>query len=211
MGSSQVLASIMATQTQEYKKELYQLIVAQDSLNAALLTLDILERQTSSENNNALVDALQESLIVSYGRAFTEMKPFWKLSDDWSMFDDPSLQDCHDQLSRARHKRHAHVDYISQKVVMYPKHTLRISKDKVNERTNHVVKSQHYSEQAYPRIRKTIEVLYSKMNDRIRELTIEVYETRNDFNQPEELISINDLKDLLSKKEFDKLMAAPES
>lgn len=198
----------MATSTQEHKKELYKLIVAQDSLNAALLTLRVLEMQEASPENDPLINALQESLIISYGRAFTEMKPFWKLSDEWAVFDDPDQQACHDQFSSARHKRHAHVDYISQKVVMYPKGTLRISAGKSNDRTNHVVKSQYYSERAYPLMRKTIEAAFSKMNSRIRELTIEIFENRKDFNLPEELISIDDLKDLLTQKEFDKLSEA---
>ena len=189
------------------KKELYQLILANDSLNTALSTLTILEElQISNSGDDSMFHALQESLIISYGRAFTEMKPFWKISDEWSKFDDVNQQACHDQLSKARHKRYAHVDYFPEKVIMYPKGTLKISEDKFNEHTNHVVKFQVYSYHAYPLMRQTIQMGLTRMNYRIRDLIIDIYENREDFKQPEELISMDDLKELLSKKEYEKLM-----
>jgi len=178
----------------EKKRDLYKLIIAQDSLNAALEGILYLI-ELNAKPSEIVYSGMQESVIISYGRAFTDMDPFGGLSGRWQKFDDANYQKCHNFLIESRNKRVGHTEYIKDKIVLYPPNTLLYG-GLGNDSINHVVKSQYMDAKVTKLVKETIQDLLSRMHDSIKDALTELYLSRTDFRQPEELLSLEDVRKL---------------
>lgn len=100
--------------------ELCKLIIARDSMEAVAkasgwaMALNI-------DHNHPLYRALHDTIVTSYGRAFTEIQPLGYLPKKWAEFDDDELKRTHEMLMYYRNKNVGHTDFISGRVVVYPK------------------------------------------------------------------------------------------
>jgi hypothetical protein len=100
--------------------ELCKMMIARDSMDSVAevsglaLALDI-------DHTHNLYKPLHDTIVSSYGRAFTEMRPLGKLSAKWSNFSDIELQATHKMLMYYRHKNVSHTEIIESRIQVYPK------------------------------------------------------------------------------------------
>lgn len=104
--------------------ELCKLIIARDSMTAVaeasglMLALKI-------DHTHQLYKPLHDTVVSSYGRAFTEMQPLGHLPNKWSKFDDGELKRVHRMLMYYRNKNVGHMDFVRGRVVVYPRNGKR--------------------------------------------------------------------------------------
>lgn len=99
--------------------QLYRLIIARDCMNSVAEFVQ-LALDSRVDTNHALFNAIHDSIISSYGRAFVDMDPFGRISSNYEKFDDKEMGAIHKMLIERRNKHVAHTDYIPGRVVFYP-------------------------------------------------------------------------------------------
>lgn len=103
----------------ERKKQLYKLIVAQSDILAAATACNLFI-DTVDHLGHPLYYPLFCSMVVCYGRPFSDNKPFGPLPKTWRYFSDKRLQALHDDLLNARNKIIAHSDLKERQVAIFP-------------------------------------------------------------------------------------------
>jgi hypothetical protein len=72
------------------------------------------------DHTHPLYKSLHDAVVISYGRAFTEMRPLGTLPDKWKKFDDINFQKTHQMLMYHRSKNVGHTDLINGRIRIYP-------------------------------------------------------------------------------------------
>lgn len=111
---------MIPTPTRGKKKiNLYKLIVARSDITAAL-TACRLFREKVDRLGHELYYPLYCSIIICYGRPFSDNRPLGALPSQWRKFSSPRLQVTHDELIEARNGLIAHSDLKVRKVNIVP-------------------------------------------------------------------------------------------
>ncbi|NCU29448.1 hypothetical protein EOL73_02845 [Candidatus Saccharibacteria bacterium] len=100
--------------------ELCKLIIARDSMDG-VAEASGLALAMKIDHTHPLYKPLHDTIVSSYGRAFTEMRPLGKLSPKWFRFGDTELEKAHEMLMYYRHKNVSHTEVIESRVLLYPK------------------------------------------------------------------------------------------
>lgn len=100
--------------------ELCKMMIAVDAMEA-VAEASRLAMQLGADHTHPLYKALHDTIVSSYGRAFTEMRPLGRLAKEYSDFEDDELKRAHAMLMYYRHKNVSHTDVIKGRVVIYPK------------------------------------------------------------------------------------------
>lgn len=187
----------MEGQRLRYKKrELYKLIIARDSITAAAEAVQLAVR-LKVDQNHPLFNSLCRDVISSYGRPFTDMKPFGRLPSKWEHFGDDDLQRVHNMLMEHRHKGVAHTDFIEGRVVFYPPNHPRPG-GSTSPTISHEVLTQFYAPTAYPHILKLCGNLVGRLTAEINSLVENIYGNGSNLPGPTELITQEDIEWLKS-------------
>lgn len=112
----------MMSELEKIKKraEIYKLIIAKDSIDEAATTAGLVIGN-SIGIHHPLYRPLHAAMVVTYGRAFSEMKPLWKIAPEWSQSDNPEDQRVHNALMNQRNKMVGHADHIPNRVLVHPR------------------------------------------------------------------------------------------
>lgn len=101
------------------RAEIYKLAIAKASIDEAAETAGLVIAN-KIDHQHLLYRPLHAAMVITYGRAFSEMKPLWKIAPEWGEFDDPRDQRVHDALMNQRNTMVGHADHVPNKVVIYP-------------------------------------------------------------------------------------------
>lgn len=101
------------------REQLYKLIVANSDIADALKVTRHFIQEVSTMQHELYLP-LQEVIIISYARPFTDNKPFGALPAKWGKFQNSRFQSLHNQLLEARHQYVAHSDHAIRKVTLIP-------------------------------------------------------------------------------------------
>ena len=108
------------TPTRKKKKiNLYKLIVARSDITAALTACGLFIEKVDRLGHD-LYYPLYCSIIICYGRPFSDNKPLGPLPSQWRKFSSPRLQATHNELIDARNSLIAHSDLKVRKVNIVP-------------------------------------------------------------------------------------------
>jgi len=102
------------------KRELYKLILARSDITSALFACRFFIKNIKDVKNELWLP-MQEAIIISYARPFTNNKPFGSLKKSWSEMPTIEMQNVHDQVINARNMQIAHSDLKQNKVFIFPK------------------------------------------------------------------------------------------
>lgn len=176
------------------KREAYKLLVALESITQAREINQLGLSLNVNEDHN-LFHPIQASVIVSYGKAFTEMRPFGTISKKWTKFSEKDLQNLHNKLVYLRHKHIAHVDYIGDRV------SVRLyEKDEQQHLRLRIATSVHTSKDMHE-----VESLCDDISNRMRRSVTDIL---NDLGYTN--IDVYGYKPLFSKEELTELMEYKE-
>lgn len=106
--------------TKYEKRNLYKLILARSDITSALFTCRYCQENVKDIRNKIWLP-LQEAIIVTYSRPFTDNKPLGSLKKSWGIFPNGKLQSVHKKILEARDKQIAHSDLEQNKVSIVPK------------------------------------------------------------------------------------------
>lgn len=101
------------------RAEIYKLSIARFSIEEAAEATGLVIAN-KIDIDHPLYRPLHAAMVVAYGRAFSEMKPLWKIAPEWSRFEDESDQRTHDALMNQRNKMVGHADHIPNRIIVYP-------------------------------------------------------------------------------------------
>lgn len=110
----------MSVSSLKQRVELCKMMIAVDAMEA-VAEASRLAMKLSADHTHPLYKALHDTIVSSYGRAFTEMRPLGRLDKKWSDFEHDELKRAHTMLMYYRHKNVSHTDVIKGRVVIYPK------------------------------------------------------------------------------------------
>ena len=85
------------------KKNLYKLILARSDIASALFACRFFIKNVTDIKNELWLP-LQEAIIVSYARPFSNNRPLCPLEKSWGLIPDARLQEIHDRALKARDK-----------------------------------------------------------------------------------------------------------
>ena len=85
----------------EKRAEIYKLTIAKSSIDEAAITAGLVIGN-KIDVHHPLYLPLHAAMVIAYGRAFSEMKPLWKIAPEWSQFDNPEDQRVHNALMNQR-------------------------------------------------------------------------------------------------------------
>jgi hypothetical protein len=171
--------------------ELYRLILAADSIHSAQQALEIAIKDTISFGDD-LFSIFHNSVVACYARAFTEMKPFGRISAKWEKFEDKRYAHVHQLLMEQRHKNVSHIDYLERKVVIYPPGGLK-EEGYDSDDLLYVVKQEYYSAQDYKIMLDHMIALRNRMSEKSSLLLDEIYPRPSELQGPIELIAAEDV------------------
>lgn len=106
------------------RAELCKLIIARDSMTT-VAEASGLALALKIDHTHQLYKPLHDTIVSSYGRAFTEMQPLGYLPKKWSKFNDDEFKKTHRMLMYYRNKNVGHTDFIKGRVVIYAKGSKR--------------------------------------------------------------------------------------
>lgn len=109
------------------RRDLAHLICAENAIESAREAIHRLTTEVGSDLTNPLFTTLQEVVIIGYGRAFSEMRPFGRLDKTtrWAVFTEPNRQALHDRLMQYRNQMVAHTDFKPDSILVNPPGALR--------------------------------------------------------------------------------------
>lgn len=175
--------------------ELCKLIIARDSMNAVaeasglILALKI-------DHTDQFYRPLHDTVVSSYGRAFTEIQPLGYLPKKWSKFDDDELKRVHHMLMYYRNKNVGHTDFIKGRVVIYPKGAKR-EDGGVAENVQYSVLLQSFAHTELIAVQKLAGNLAGRLMIEIDRLMTTLYgEQGKDLKATTDLVSEDELEQL---------------
>lgn len=174
------------------RRDLCRLILAKDSIEEALRAISI-TIETGARLHQPLYMALQSAVVVSYGRAFVEMKPLGNISANWSKFSDPVHRKTHDLLYEHRMTKIAHIEYAKGLVIINPPGALRTDGlEQVGFGFD--VGFQFYTPEAYQAILGLCSFLVVEMYKAISDELVALFGPNESLKEPFDLLTQSDLE-----------------
>ena len=196
----------MTSELENVKKraEIYKLIIAKASIDEAAETAGLVIGN-DLDVHHPLYRPLHAAMVVAYGRAFSEMKPLWKIAPEWSQFDNPEDQRVHNALISQRNKMVGHADHIPNRILIHPKGAV-MDDGEVLERVQNDIGTNYIPPEDFTYIQRTAGGLVGRMSVAISERMTELYgEGGVNLLETIELITDNDIKILEKAKTAAKL------
>lgn len=187
----------MTSELENIKKraEIYKLIIAKDSIDEAAITAGLVIGN-SIGIHHPLYRPLHAAMVVAYGRAFSEMKPLWKIAPEWGQFDNAEDQRVHDALMNQRNKMVGHADHIPNRILIHPIGAV-MDDGEVLERVQNDIGTNYIPPEDFTYIQRTAGGLVGRMSIAISEQMTELYgEEGVDLHETVELITDDDIKAL---------------
>jgi hypothetical protein len=119
------------------KRDLYRLVVARSDVTAAYYGCELLLERVRGFRDS-LYYPLFASVVVCYARPFTRNRPFGPLPQKWARFPDPTLQNAHRKMIKARNELIAHSDTSVRKARIIPPGYLAATHDGKDFRSEEV-------------------------------------------------------------------------
>ena len=133
-------------------------------------------------------------MVVAYGRAFSEMRPLWKIGPEWSKFEDPEDQRVHDALINQRNKMVGHADYIPNRILIHPIGAV-MDDGEILEKVQNDIGINYIPPEDFTYIQRTAGGLVARLSIAISEQMTELYgEEGVDLHETIELITDDDTK-----------------
>jgi hypothetical protein len=148
------------------------------------------------DHTHQLYKPLHDTIVSSYGRAFTEMRPLGKLSPEWSSFKDTEFEKTHRMLMYYRHKNVSHTEIIESRVLLYPKGA-RISKDVIAPGVQYGVLYQTFAASELIAVQKLAGNITGRLIVEIEKLMKTIYGEKG--------INIANITDVITKTELAQL------
>lgn len=181
------------------RAEIYKLSIAKDSIDEAARTAGLVIGNRINEYH-PLYRPLHAAMVIAYGRAFSEMKPFWKISHEWSQFEDPNDQRVHNALMRQRNTMVGHADHIPNKILIHPKGAV-MDDGEVLTAVQTDIGTNYIPPEDFTYIQRTAGGLVARMSITISELMTELYGNEGvNITETIELVSEEDVKMLNEEK-----------
>lgn len=182
------------------RAELCKLIIARDSMTAVAETSG-LALALKIDHTHQLYEPLHDTIVSSYGRAFTEIQPLGYLPKKWSKFEDDELKNTHRMLMYYRNKNVGHTDFIKGRVVIYPKGAIR-EDGSVAKNVQYSVLFQSFAQTELIAVQKLVGNLAGRLIVEIDQLMTALYGKQGkDLKVISDLISEVELEQLrLAKK-----------
>lgn len=156
------------------KMNLYKLVVARSDIKAAFETCELFMKTVDNLGHD-LYYPLFCSIVICYGRPFSDNEPIGPLPGYWSKFSDKRLQETHDDLISTRNKLVAHSDLDIRKVIIYPPDT-HVEKTKlISGNVGVGIRSFYFPLKRFPIIHKTSLDLGHRLNNVIEEEIKKIY------------------------------------
>lgn len=176
--------------------KLSKLIIAHDSMEVIHEASSIM-LQSKLKYDDPLYKALHDTIISSYGRAFTEMQPLGSLPSKYKKLrGQQELKRVHAMLMYYRHKNVGHTDFVDGRIRVYPMGT-KFESDAIAGMFSYSVLSQSFAPTEIINIQKTAGWIAGTLIHDISVLGRDV------FGDSFEKLTVK--QDLLSKEEVDLL------
>lgn len=201
----------MMSELENIKKraEIYKLIIAKDSIDEAAMAAGLVI-DNSIGIHHPLYRSLHAAMVVAYGRAFSEMKPLWKIAPEWSQFDNPEDQRVHNALMNQRNKMVGHADHIPNRVLVHPKGAV-MDDGEILERVKNDIGANYIPPEDFTYIQRTAGGLVGRMSIAISEQMTELYgEEGVDLHETIELITNDDIEMLEEARKATKAAKTPK-
>jgi len=183
--------------TLKKRKTVYKLAIARYSIGEAIDSAKALIDICGEDHNHPLFRPLHAALVISYGRAYSNMEPFGIISSKWSEFKSADEQRAHLALLAQRNKMVGHSDYIPERVMVYPKGTEMPNGD-IAESMKIEVLTNYINPRDIRFIINMMEELFARMSEGIHDGMTELYgELGKDLDKTLELIKEDELRDSL--------------
>ena len=185
----------MMSELENIKKraEIYKLIIAKASIDEAAMTAGLVIGNNIGIHH-PLYRPLHAAMVVAYGRAFSEMKPLWKIAPEWSQFEDSEDQRVHNALMNQRNKMVGHSDHIPNRILIHPKGAV-MDDGEILERVQNDIGTNYIPPEDFTYIQRTAGGLVGRMSIAISEQMTELYgEEGVDLHETIELISDDDIE-----------------
>jgi len=175
------------------RAEIYKLSIARASIDEAAEAAKVVFDKRM-DHNDPLYRPLHAAMVIAYGRAFSAMNPFGKISPEWGRFQETSDQRAHDAIMRQRNTMVGHADYIPERVKIYAEGDIMENK-KVAQRAQTVMLTNYIPPNDFVYILKMAGGLVARMSIALSDKMTEIYgEEGTNLKKSFELITEDDLK-----------------
>jgi hypothetical protein len=174
------------------KKELYQLAVARSDIASAMDTCDLMIKNVRHLGND-LYQPLFHAIVIAYARPFTRNKPLGPLSAEWPNFSNSDFQETHAELIKARHKFIAHSDEEVRRVEIFPHGSSVMETGLKSGGVGVGVHTIVFPLSYFQHIRALCYDLFQRLDGRINNLLVELYNGQKLPNEPFKLTFDNGL------------------
>lgn len=181
------------------RAEIYKLTIAKSSIDEAAITAGLIIGK-KIDVSHPLYRPLHAAMVVAYGRAFSEMKPLWKIAPEWSLFDNPEDQRVHNALMNQRNTMVGHADHIPSRILVHPKGAL-MDNGEILARVQTDIGTNYIPPEDFTYIQRTAGSLVARMSIAISEKMTELYgEEGVNLQETIELITDDDIEVLEKAK-----------
>lgn len=170
-------------------------MIAKDSIDEAAMAAGLVIGN-SIDIHHPLYRPLHAAMVVAYGRAFSEMRPLWKIASEWSQFENPEDQRIHDALMNQRNKMVGHADHIPNRILIHPKGTV-MDDGEILERAQNDIATNYIPPEDFTYIQRVAGGLAGRMSIAISEQMTKLYgEEGANLHETIELINDDDIEAL---------------
>lgn len=185
------------------RAEIYKLIIAKASIDEAAITAGLVIDK-DIDVFHPLYRPLHADMVIAYGRAFSEMKPLWKIAPSWSQFANPEDQRVHNALMHQRNTMVGHADHIPNRVLLHPRGTVMDDGERL-ARVQYDIGTNYIPPKHFTYVQRVAGGLVGRMSIAISDRMTELYgEEGVDLVETIELISDEDIKVLEKAKKHAK-------
>lgn len=175
------------------RAEIYKLIIAKASIDEAAITAGLVIGN-DIDVFHPLYRPLHAAMVIAYGRAFSEMKPLWKIAPEWSQFDNPEDQRVHNALMHQRNTMVGHADHIPNRVLVHPKGAV-MDDGEILARVQNDIGTNYIPPEDFTYVQRVAGGLVGRMSIAISDKMTELYgEEGVDLLETIELISDEDIR-----------------
>lgn len=167
-------------------RSLYKLIVARSDVFAADLCAERFQKEVT-DFSSPLYYPLFVSIVVCYGRPFSENKPFGPLKGKWSEFKNSNFAQMHENLLELRNQVVAHSDMKVRQVQLIPPGCEMWKGGKVSEGLNIRIRTLFMPIEQVPIVQQTIRNLYERLDESVNS---ELSRIEEEFEIPEEIFGL---------------------
>lgn len=181
------------------RAEIYKLSIAKASIEEAAITAGLVIGN-AIDAHHPLYPPLHAAMVIAYGRAFSEMKPLWKIAPEWSQFDNPEDQRVHNALMNQRNTMVGHADHIPGKILVHPKGAV-MEDGEVLTRVQTDIGTNYIPPEDFVYVQRTAGSLVGRMEIAISDQMTELYgEQGVNLQETIELITDDDIEILEEAK-----------